>query len=135
MGQSSVDVDDEGCTAMNSSTTGWPRIPGLLGSATGFAAGIAAAVVASIAGAIDHHEIGLFALALTVAIVSAITTVLGALATGVQCWLLYASFIVGRSGSLVLDESSADVAGLFTIIALTATGIGRGRITQVLSRH
>lgn len=120
---------------MNSSTTSWPRIPGPLGSAAGFAAGIAATVVASIAGAIDHHEIGLFALALAVAIVSAVTTVLGALATGAQCWLLYASFIVGRSGSLVLDESAAEAAGLFTVVALTATGIGSGRITHVLSRH
>jgi len=81
----------------------------------------------SIAGAADHHEIGLFALVLAVAAVSAITTVLGALATGAQCWLLYASFIVGRSGSLVVDESSADAAGLFAVVALAATGIGNGR--------
>jgi hypothetical protein len=119
----------------SSTTTSWPRISGPLGSAAGFAAGIAAAVVASLAGAKEHHMIGLFALALAVAVVSTITTVLGALATGAQCWLLYASFIVGRSGSLVLDESSADTAGLFTILALTATGIGSGRLPHVLSRH
>jgi hypothetical protein len=120
---------------MTSSTTSWPRISGPLGSAAGFAAGIAAAVVASLAGATEHHVIGLFTLALAVAVVSAVTTVLGALAAGAQCWLLYASFIVGRSGGLVLDESSADAAGLFTIVALTATGIGSGRLTHVLSRH
>jgi small basic protein len=115
---------------MNSSTTGWPRISGPLGSAAGFAAGIAATVLASIVGATNHHEIGLFALALAVAIVSALTTILGALATGLQCWLLYASFIVGRSGHLVLDESSAETAGLFTLVALAATGIAGGRTVR-----
>ncbi|MEV4310805.1 hypothetical protein [Actinocrispum sp. NPDC049592] len=120
---------------MTSSTTSWPRISGPLGSAAGFAAGIVAAVLASIAGAVEHHSIGLFALALAIAGVSAITTVAGALATAAQCWLLYASFIVGRSGSLVFDESSADTAGIFAIIALAATGLSRGRVTQVLSRH
>jgi hypothetical protein len=120
---------------MNSSTTSWPRISGPLGSAAGFAAGIAAAVVASVAGATQHHEIGLVTLALAAAAVSAVTTVLGALATGAQCWLLYASFIVGRSGSLVLNESTVDAAGVFTIVALAATGLGNSRVTQALSRH
>jgi hypothetical protein len=115
---------------MTSSTGSWPRISGPLGSAAGFAAGITAAVAASIVGAADHHAIGLFALALAVAAVSAMTTILGALATGAQCWLIYASFIVGRSGSLVVDESSADAAGLFALIALAATGIGNGRTVR-----
>ncbi|CAM3948909.1 hypothetical protein KIPE111705_33040 [Kibdelosporangium persicum] len=109
--------------------TRWPRIPGSLGSAAGFAAGIMASLIASLAGATTHHEIGLFALALAVAAVSAITTVIGALATCVQCWLLYAGFIVGRSGSLVLDEASVETAGLFTIIALAATGLASGGTT------
>ncbi|MCE7008909.1 hypothetical protein LWC34_39780 [Kibdelosporangium philippinense] len=107
----------------------WPRISGALGSAAGFGAGIFATLVASLAGANTHTEIGLFALALAVAGVSAITTVVGALATCVQCWLLYAGFVVGRSGSLVLDDASAETAGLFTIIALAATGIAGGGTT------
>jgi hypothetical protein len=111
---------------MNGSTTRWPRISGPLGSAAGFAAGIVTTLIASLAGATTHHQIGLFALALAVAAVSTITTVLGALATCAQCWLLYGGFIVGRSGSLVLDEAAAETAGLFTIIALAATGIAGG---------
>jgi hypothetical protein len=115
---------------MNSSTTGWPRISGPLGSAAGFAAGIVATVAASISGAAEHHEIGLVALTLVIAIVSSATTVFGALVTGGQCWLLYASFIVGRSGHLVFDESSMDAAGLFAIVALAATGIAGGRTVR-----
>ncbi|MBE1465754.1 hypothetical protein [Kibdelosporangium phytohabitans] len=107
----------------------WPRISGALGSAAGFAAGILATLAASLAGATTGHEIGLFALAMAVAGVSAITTVIGALATCLQCWLLYAGFIVGRSGSLIIDEASAETAGLFTIIALAATGIAGGGTT------
>jgi hypothetical protein len=114
---------------MNGSTIKWPRIPGPLGSAAGFAAGIIATLIASLAGATTHHEIGLFALALAIAAVSTITTVVGALATCTQCWLLYGGFIVGRSGSLVLDEAAIETAGLFTIIALAATGIAGGGAT------
>lgn len=114
---------------MDGSTTRWPRISGPLGSAAGFAAGIVATLIASLAGAAVHHQIGLFALALAIAAVSAITTVAGALATCVQCWLLYGGFIVGRSGSLVLDEAAADTAGLFTVIALAATGLASGGTT------
>jgi hypothetical protein len=118
----------EGRQHMNGCTR-WPRISGPLGSAAGFAAGIVATLAASRAGAASHHEIGLFTLALAVAAVSAITTVTGALATGAQCWLLYGGFIVGKSGSLVLDEAAADTAGLFAIIALAATGIAGGGTT------
>ncbi|WP_143230909.1 hypothetical protein [Actinosynnema sp. ALI-1.44] len=107
----------------------WPRISGALGSAAGFAAGIVATLIASLVGATTQHEIGLLALALTIAGVSAITTVVGALATCLQCWLLYAGFVVGRSGSLVLDEASAETAGLFTLIALAATSIAGGGTT------
>jgi hypothetical protein len=114
---------------MNGSTVKWPRIPGPLGSAAGFAAGIIATLIASLAGATTNHEIGLFALALAIAVVSTITTVLGALATCAQCWLLYGGFIVGRSGSLVLDEAAVETAGLFVVVALAATGIAGSRMT------
>ena len=109
--------------------TGWPRISGPLGSAAGFAAGIVATLVAVLAGAGTRPEIGLFLLALAVAGVSAITTVTGALATSMQCWLLYDGFVVGRSGSLVLDDAALETGGLFAIIALAATGIAGGGAT------
>jgi hypothetical protein len=115
---------------MTSSTTGWPRIAGPLGSAAGFAAGIVATIVAALAGAAGRPGIGLATMALAVAAVSAVTTVVGALATAAQCWLLYGGFIVGRSGSLVLNDSSIEIAGLFGIVALAATGLGSGRMIR-----
>jgi hypothetical protein len=115
---------------MNSSTTGRPRIPGPVGSAAGFAAGIVATIIASGAGAIGQPGVGLAIVALAVAAVSALTTVAGALATAAQCWLLYAGFIMGRSGNLVLNDSSLEVAGLFGIVALATSVITSGRFVR-----
>lgn len=112
---------------MNSSTAGRPRIPGPLGSAAGFAAGIVATIIASVAGTVGQPGLGLAVVALAVAAVSALTTLAGALATAAQCWLLYAGFIMGQSGSLVLNDSSLEVAGLFGIVALATVAITSGR--------
>lgn len=68
------------------------------GSALGFAGGV---VVTAAAGSWP-----VFALVLLVVVVSAVswwTTVAGSLLTVVQCWGLYASFVVGHEGRLVFD--------------------------------
>jgi hypothetical protein len=98
--------------------TRWSRLAGGYGSALGFGAGIAATIVAAML------EGGLIAPILVVAAVSAVTTIAGAAATGGQCWLLYASFVLGRAGDLNLDRASIQAAVILGCTAVLATAIG-----------
>ncbi|QFZ16603.1 hypothetical protein [Saccharothrix syringae] len=68
------------------------------GSALGFAGGVA---VTAAAGSWPVFDLVL--LVLVVGTVSWWTTVAGSALTVVQCWGLYASFVVGHDGHLVLD--------------------------------
>jgi hypothetical protein len=102
----------------------WPRFPGGSGMALGFAAGVGCTIVAVASGAAGHHQLGLIVIAIGVVTVSALTTVVGAVLTGAQCWLLYASFILGRAGEVVLDRTSARAAGELIAAALLATMLG-----------
>ena len=87
----------------------------LYGSGPGFGAGVVAAIVAAALGG------GLIAPILVVAAVSTVTTFAGAAAAGGQCWLLYASFVLGRAGDLNLDNASLDAAAVLGCTALLAT--------------
>jgi hypothetical protein len=93
-------------------------LAGLYGSGLGFGVGILAAIVAATLGG------GLIAPVLVVAAVSAVTTVAGAAATGGQCWLLYASFVLGRAGDLNLEGASLQAAAVLGFTALLATVSG-----------
>jgi hypothetical protein len=98
--------------------TRWPRLAGLYGSGLGFGAGIVATIVATM------MQGGLIAPVLVVAAVSAVTTFAGATAAGGQCWLLYASFVLGRAGDLALDRASLQAAAVLGGTALLATTLG-----------
>jgi len=80
----------------------WPRIELGFGAPLGFAAGIATTMAAVAAGATHSPGAGLIALAVAVAAVSAVTTCAGAVMTAATCWALYAGFVLGRAGQLVL---------------------------------
>jgi hypothetical protein len=90
----------------------------LYGSGLGFGAGILATIAAAMLGG------GLIAPVLVVTAVSAVTTAAGAAAAGGQCWLLYASFVLGRAGDLNLDSTSLQAAALLGVTALLATVLG-----------
>jgi hypothetical protein len=83
---------------------------------------------ASVAGgAAGHPALGLVALAVTVAGVSAVTTVWGAVATAAWCWGFYAGFILGRAGDLAWDTRSAQAAvvlGVVALVAVRASAVG-----------
>jgi hypothetical protein len=98
----------------------WPRMRTLYGAGLGFACGIVATIVSSMSGLAEP----LSAPVLMVAVVSAVTTVAGALLAGVQSWLLYASFAIGHTGELALSGPSAHAAVVLTGTAVIATAAG-----------
>jgi hypothetical protein len=100
------------------------RLTGGFGSALGFAAGIVVTTASVAGGAAGHPGLGLVALAVTVAGVSAVTTVWGAVATAAWCWAFYAGFILGRAGELAWDERSAQAAVVLGVVALVASTLG-----------
>nr|CTQ97857.1 hypothetical protein [Kibdelosporangium sp. MJ126-NF4] len=61
---------------------------------------------------------------LAVAVVSAVTTVAGALLAGLHSWLLYASFILGHGGELALSGPSVHAAVVLAGTAVIATAVG-----------
>lgn len=97
-----------------------PRIGTAPGSALGFTGGVAATVVSG-----HWPLVALAVLALVVLAVSLVTTPLGAALTVVQCWGLYASFVVSSQGSLVLDWTALAVLAAAGTASLS--GIARGR--------
>ena len=105
---------------MNRTAQRWPRLPGLFGAGLGFAGGTAATVFSALGALVDPVS----APVLVVAVVSAVTTLPGALLAGLQSWLLYASFILGDTGHLALTSPSLSAAGVLTGTAVVATGAG-----------
>jgi hypothetical protein len=113
----------------------WPRIEIGFGFPLGLAAGSVTTMVAVAAGATHEPVAALIALAVTAAVVSAVTTTAGAVATGAACWALYDGFVLGRAGHLVLAGSSAHAAMLFLAAAVGATAVGAAiRFTAVRPR-
>jgi hypothetical protein len=113
----------------------WPRIETGFGGPLGFAAGIATTMVVVAAGATRHPGAGLVAVVVTVAVVSAVTTCAGAAMTAATCWALYAGFVLGRAGQLVLTESSARALLVLLVTGVVATALGAAARLAHTSRH
>ena len=83
-----------------------PHLPASLGLALGFVAGAVAAIVASMIGAGHDPTLGLLLLTAAAAMVGALTTPIGALASALQCWAFYTGFLLNRQGVLTFDHAS-----------------------------
>ncbi|ALG09143.1 hypothetical protein [Kibdelosporangium phytohabitans] len=105
---------------MRTTVRRWPRLGALYGAGLGFAGGIVATVGSAAGGLVEP----LSAPVLMVAVVSAVTTVAGALLAGLQSWLLYASFILGHGGELALSGASVHSAAVLAGTAAIATAVG-----------
>lgn len=105
---------------MRTTAARWPRLATLYGAGLGFACGIVATIISSMGGLVDPMS----APVLLVAVVSAVTTVAGAVLAGLQSWLLYASFYLGHAGDLALTGDSVHAAVVLAGSAVIATAIG-----------
>lgn len=108
---------------MNRTTPPAPPVPGGFGFPLGFAAGIVATGLAVASGATGHPAWSVGLLALTVAVVSALTSTPAALGTALVCWCLHDGFVLGRRGDLVLTSASARAAAVLLLAALAAVAI------------
>ncbi|WP_077008272.1 hypothetical protein [Saccharothrix sp. ALI-22-I] len=90
------------------------------GSALGFAGGVGVTALAA-----SWPVFALLLLVVVVVVVSWWTTVLGAVLTAVQCWGLYASFVVGDEGHLVPDWPALAVLAVASTASLS--GLVRDR--------
>ncbi|KAA2252143.1 hypothetical protein F0L68_36965 [Solihabitans fulvus] len=100
-----------------------PRVRAGFGAALGFAAGVVATIVSVAVGAAGRPELGLVILAVAVAGVSVVTTIVGAALTALQCWAFYASFLVGRAGQLVFDARTERAGALLLVVAVLASAV------------
>ena len=85
------------------------------GSALGFGAGVG---VTTFTG--SWPLLALLLLAAVVMVVSLRTTIVGAGLVAVQCWGLYATFLVGVRGDLTVDEHTTWVLALLVQLAVLA---------------
>ncbi|MDX8143428.1 hypothetical protein SK854_14985 [Lentzea sp. BCCO 10_0061] len=91
------------------------RMKGGYGSALGFGGGVG---VATFTGAWPF--VALILLAAVVVVVSLRTTIVGAGLAALQCWGLYATFLVGVRGDLTVDEHTTWVLALLVQLAALA---------------
>ncbi|MGW6444556.1 hypothetical protein [Lentzea sp. NPDC055074] len=91
------------------------RMKGGYGSALGFGGGVG---VTTFTGA--WPLLALILLAAVVVLVSLKTTVVGAGLAALQCWGLYATFLVGVRGDLTVDEHTTWVLALLVQLAALA---------------
>lgn len=91
------------------------RMAGGYGSALGFGGGVG---VTTFTGA--WPMLALVLLAAVVLIVSMHTTIVGAAFAALQCWGLYATFLVGVRGDLTVDEHTTWVLALLVQLAVLA---------------
>jgi glycerol-3-phosphate acyltransferase PlsY len=85
------------------------------GSALGFGGGVG---VTTFTGA--WPVLALILLAAVVVVVSLRTTIIGAALAALQCWGLYATFLVGVRGDLTVDEHTTWVLALLVQLAARA---------------
>jgi hypothetical protein len=109
------------------SMTRWPTppVPGDFGFPIGVVAGVVVTIAVVTNGGAHHPLWSVIALAVTVAAVCAVTTPGAGLATAVVCWLLHASFVVGRHGQVSVTAATGQaavvlVATAVTVVAATA---------------
>ncbi|MCE7004560.1 hypothetical protein LWC34_17250 [Kibdelosporangium philippinense] len=105
---------------MRTTAARWPRVAALYGAGLGFACGIVATIASSTGDLVDP----LSAPVLMVTVVSAVTTVAGALLASLQTWLLYASFVLGHTGEFAATGASLHAAAVLAGTALVATAVG-----------
>lgn len=92
------------------------RIGGGYGSALGFGCGVAVTVATA-----AWPVLSLLLLAAVVVVVSMKTTLVGAVLAALQCWGLYATFLVGPSGELTFTDETRWVLALMVQLAVLAT--------------
>ncbi|MET9628118.1 hypothetical protein ABZX92_11710 [Lentzea sp. NPDC006480] len=90
------------------------RMKGGYGSALGFGGGVG---VTTFTGA--WPLLALILLAAVVVIVSLRTTIIGAGLAALQCWGLYATFLVGVRGDLTVDEHTTWALALLVQLAVS----------------
>lgn len=105
------------------------RIGGGYGSALGFGCGVAVSVVTG-----AWPVVALVLMAAVVLVVSLYTTVVGAVLAALQCWGLYATFMVGPRGDLTFTEETQWVLALLLQLAVLAVLAGAAvRVVAVLT--
>ena len=98
-----------------------PHLPTSLGLALGFVAGAVTAIVASVIGAGHDPAMGLLLLTATAAMVGALTTPIGALASALQCWAFYTGFLLNRQGVLTFDQSSRTALAIIVFAGVVSS--------------
>lgn len=96
-------------------------LSGPLGGVVSFVAGIAATMISLGLGAGTDPRIGLVLLTLTAVGVAVLTTVSGALASGVLCWAFYSGFVLDSFGDLTLHRGAAQALLLMLLLAAAAS--------------
>jgi hypothetical protein len=100
---------------------------------TGFALGFVASLTAVLAGALASLLFGAPSrlvlttalLALAVAAVAAVTTIIGAVAVALQAWATYSGFVVHQLGELRLDTTDRPALIVFLALAVGASLLAR----------
>lgn len=108
--------------------TSWPSapVPGGFAFPLGFALSFLLIVAAMATGVTSHPHWALIALVLLVAAISAVTTAAASLATACVVWGLYASFVVGQHGDLVVNALSVRAGEILALTALSAMTLATG---------
>ncbi|MGP4020727.1 hypothetical protein [Saccharopolyspora sp. 5N708] len=107
-------------------------MPGGFGFPLGFAGGFVIVVATAALDDATRPVVAVVALAVLVAVLSALTTWPAAAATAVACWALYASFAVGARGDLALDRAAA--VGFGVLLLAAAVGVAAGAVFRAVRR-
>jgi hypothetical protein len=109
--------------------TRWPYPPvsGGFGFPIGAAAGVAVTIAMVTDGGTHHPGWSVFAFAVAVAVVSALTTPAAALGTAVVCWFLLAGFVLGRYGDVRLTATTGQ-----DLVVLAGTAVGVLGVTTAI---
>ncbi|GLZ34441.1 hypothetical protein Lesp02_66280 [Lentzea sp. NBRC 105346] len=92
------------------------RIGGGYGSALGFGCGVAVTVATGM-----WPVLALILLVAVVLVVSLHTTIVGAVLAALQCWGLYATFLVGPAGELTFSAEMRWLLAIMVQLAVLAT--------------